>query len=215
MNELSIPTTTIAATVLSSSTGLRAYFPLFALGIAASLGLVPLEKNFEVLTNPILLVVLGGLSVLEVVADKFPAVDHVSDIIHTVIRPIMGAVIFAGTDNIVSMHSSVVAGGLGLLLAGGVHSAKALTRPAVTASTVGVGNPVVSIIEDVLVVLLVVLALVVPIIALVLLVLVGLLFFLMVRGIFRRLRRRKQRQQTPVATIAGGGPSVDNSRRTG
>jgi hypothetical protein len=214
MNELSIPTTTIAATVLSSSTGLRAYFPLFALGIAASLKLVPLEKNFEVLTNPILLAVLGALSVLELVADKFPAVDHVSDIIHTVIRPIMGAVIFAGTDNIVSMNSPVVAGGLGLLLAGGVHSAKALTRPAVTASTVGMGNPVVSIIEDVIVVLLVVLAVLAPIIALILLVLVGLLFFLLVRAIFRRLRRRKQRQQNQMATVAGE-PSADNNRRSG
>ena len=210
MNELSIPTTTIAATVLSSSTGLRAYFPLFALGIAASLNLVPLEKNFQVLTNPILLAVLGALSILELVADKFPAVDHVSDIIHTVIRPIMGAIIFAGTENIVSMHNSVVAGGLGLLLAGGVHSAKALTRPAVTASTVGVGNPVVSIIEDVIVVLLVVLAVLVPVVALGLLVLVGLLFFLIVRAIFRRLRRRKQRQQNPAATIASGGSSINN-----
>ena len=214
MNELSIPTTTIAATVLSSSTGLRAYFPLFALGIAASLHLVPLEKNFEVLTNPILLAVLGALSVLELVADKFPAVDHVSDIIHTVIRPIMGAVIFAGTDNAVSMNSPIVAGGLGLLLAGGVHSAKALTRPAVTASTVGMGNPVVSIIEDVIVLLLVVLAVLAPIIALILLVLVGLLFFLLVRAIFRRLRRRKQRQQNQMATVAGG-PSADNNRRSG
>lgn len=213
MNELSIPTTTIAATVLSSSTGLRAYFPLFALGIAAAAGLVPLEPNFQVLTNPILLVVLGALSVLELLADKFPAVDHVSDIIHTVIRPIMGAIIFAGTDNVVSMHSPVVAGVLGLVLAGGVHGAKALTRPAVTASTVGVGNPVVSIIEDVIVVLLVVLAVLVPVIALVLLVLVGLLFFLMVRGIFRRLRRRKQRQQNQPAMVAGG-PPADNSRKT-
>jgi hypothetical protein len=214
MNELSIPTTTIAATVLSSSTGLRAYFPLFALGIAAAAGLVPLEKNFEVLTNPILLAVLGALSILEVVADKVPAVDHVSDIIHTVIRPIMGAIIFAGTDNAVSMQSPVVAGGLGLLLAGGVHSAKALTRPAVTASTVGVGNPVVSIIEDVIVVFLVVLAVLVPIVALVLLVLIGALFFLLVRAIFRRWRRRKQRQQNQTATVAGG-PPADNSRRTG
>jgi membrane protein implicated in regulation of membrane protease activity len=214
MNELSIPTTTIAATVLSSSTGLRAYFPLFALGIAAAVGLVPLEKNFEILTNPILLAVLGALSILELVADKVPAVDHVSDAIHTVIRPVMGAIIFAGTDNAVSMQSPIVAGGLGLLLAGGVHSAKALTRPAVTASTVGIGNPIISTIEDVVVILLVVLAVLVPIVALVLLLLVALLFFLVVRAIFRRLRRRKQRQQNQPATVAGG-PPVDNSRRSG
>jgi lipopolysaccharide export LptBFGC system permease protein LptF len=38
----------------------------------------------------------------------------------------------------------------GLLMAGGVHAAKATVRPVVTATTVGIGNPVVSTIEDVI-----------------------------------------------------------------
>ncbi|PKO21858.1 MAG: DUF4126 domain-containing protein, partial [Chloroflexi bacterium HGW-Chloroflexi-1] len=37
----------------------------------------------------------------------------------------------------------------GLLVAGGVHAVKATARPVITATTAGIGNPVVSVIEDV------------------------------------------------------------------
>lgn len=207
MDPLSMTTTTIASVVLSASSGLRAYLPLFALGIAVVAGVVPLEHGYEILTNPLVLTALGALSILELVADKFPAVDHVSDIIHTVVRPIMGGVIFGNTQNLVSANGgalgSVLAYVVGGVLAGGVHGVKALSRPAVTATTVGVGNPVVSILEDIAVIGLVVLAIIVPVVALILLILFGVLFALMIRWAWRRLRRRKQQKQ--VAKIAGTG----------
>ncbi len=205
MDPLSLTTTTIASVVLSSSTGLRAYLPLLVLGIAVIAGIVPLEHGYEILTNPIVLAVLGVLSILEIVADKVPAVDHISDIIHTIIRPVMGAVIFADTDNLVSANSGVLAAIIGATLAGGVHGVKALSRPAVTTTTVGVGNPVVSIIEDIAVIALVVLAVVIPVVALLLLILVAVLFALLIRWAWRRLRRRKQRQQQPPTAVAGTG----------
>ncbi len=141
---------------------------------------------------------MGLLSLLEFVADKIPVVDHVSDAIHTVIRPVMGAVIFSGTKNLVSPDSSVLAAGIGLVLAGSVHGLKALSRPVVTATTVGFGNPVVSLIEDIAVVGFVVLAILIPILAVILLVLFVLLFILIVRAIWRRLRRRKRQQGAMV-----------------
>ena len=190
-------TTTLASTVLSSSSGLRAYLPLFALGIGAIAGVIPLEPGYQILTNPLILAVLGLLSILEMVADKFPAIDHVSDLIHTVIRPVMGAVIFSGTNNLVSAHSGIAAAGIGLVLAGGVHGMKALSRPVVTGTTFGFGNPVVSIIEDIATISFVVLAILIPVIALILFVLFVLLFLLLIRWAWRRLRRRK-RQQTAV-----------------
>lgn len=198
-------TTTIAATVLSSSSGLRAYLPLFALGLAVVAGVVPLDHGYGILTNPLVLGALGVLSILEIVADKIPGVDHVSDVIHTVVRPIMGAVIFGTTNNAVSANNAVVAAIIGGVLAGGVHGAKALSRPAVTATTVGVGNPVVSILEDVAVIGLVVLALIIPIAALVLLVLLFGSFVLMFRWVWRLVRRRKERKQ--AGNIAGTGAS--------
>ncbi|HEY7349333.1 MAG TPA: DUF4126 domain-containing protein [Ktedonobacterales bacterium] len=206
MDPLSITTTTIASVVLSSSSGLRAYLPLFALGIAVIAGVVPLEHGYEILTNPLVLGALGVLSVLEIVADKVPAVDHVSDIIHTVIRPVMGGLIFANTDNLVSVNNGVVAAIIGAALAGGMHGVKALSRPVVTATTAGVGNPVVSIIEDVAVIGLVVLAVIVPVVALILLILLVALFALLIRWAWRKLRRRKQQKQ--AASVAGTGTGI-------
>lgn len=195
MDPLSLTTTTIASVVLSSSSGLRAYLPLFALGLAVWAGVVPLEHGYGVLTNPLVLGALGVLSILELVADKIPGVDHVSDVIHTVIRPVMGGIIFANTDNVVSANSGIAAAAIGAVLAGGVHGVKALSRPVVTASTVGVGNPIVSILEDVATIALVVLAVIVPVVALVLLVLVAVVFFLVIRWAVLLVRRRKERKQ--------------------
>lgn len=199
-------TTTLASTVLSSSSGLRAYLPLFALGIGAIAGVIPLESGYQqILTNPLVLVALGLLSILEIVADKFPAVDHVSDVIHTVIRPVMGAVIFSGTNNLVSAHSGILAAGIGLVLAGGVHGIKALSRPVVTGTTFGFGNPVVSIIEDIATISFVVLAILIPVLALILLILFVGVFLLIVRWAWRRLRRRKRRQAAVVDAGRSGG----------
>ncbi len=207
MDPLSMTTTTIAAVVLSSSSGLRAYLPLFALGIAVVAGVVPLQHGYEILTNPLVLGALGVLSILEIVADKVPAVDHVSDVIHTVIRPIMGAVIFGSTQNLVSANGgtlgTVLAPIIGGVLAGGVHGAKALSRPVVTATTVGAGNPVVSILEDIATIALVVLGVIFPVLALILLILFVLFFALIIRWAWRRLRRRKQQKQ--AANVAGSG----------
>jgi hypothetical protein len=206
MDPLSLTTTTIASVVLSSSTGLRAYFPLFVLGLAVVAGVVPLEHGYGVLTNPLVLGALGILSILELVADKIPGVDHISDVIHTVVRPIMGAVIFANTDNVLSVNNDLVAAVVGAALAGGVHAAKATSRPAVTATTVGVGNPVVSILEDVAVVALVLLAVLVPVVALILLVLIAVGFVLVIRWGLRLLRRRKAKKDITNytgTTVAG------------
>jgi large-conductance mechanosensitive channel len=211
-------TMTIAAFVLSSSTGLRAYLPIFALGLAAATGVIPhaqtaLGDTYGALTNPIVLTVLGALSVLELVADKVPGVDHVSDVIHTAIRPVMGAIIFAGTNNVVSHANPVLAGAIGLALAGGVHATKALAvRPTSTVTTAGIGNPVISIIEDVVSVVMSALAVFAPIIALILFLIFAVLVFFMVRWGIRRLRQRRQRKQAAkmAQTVSQG-----SSQRTG
>ncbi len=209
MDPLSMTTTTIAAVVLSSSSGLRAYLPLFVLGIAVVSGVVPLEHGYAILTNPLVLGALGVLSVLEIVADKIPGVDHISDVIHTAVRPIMGAVIFGTTQNVVSAHwgmvGAIAAPVIGAALAGGVHGVKALSRPVVTATTVGVGNPIVSVIEDIATVVLSILGVIFPIVALVLLLIVVVFFFLLIRWAYRMLQRRKQRKQAKAAGSGAGG----------
>lgn len=209
MDPLSMTTTTIAAVVLSSSSGLRAYLPLFALGIGVLSGVVPLEHGYGIITNPLVLGALGILSVLEIVADKVPGLDHISDVVHTAVRPIMGAVIFGTTDNLVSanggMVGAIAAPIIGGLLAGGVHGVKALSRPVVTATTVGIGNPIVSVIEDIATVALTILGIIFPIVALILLIVVVLLFLAMIRWAYRILQRRKQQKQAKAAGSGAGG----------
>jgi len=116
----------------------------------------------------------------------------------------MGALIFSGSQNLVSMTSTPLAAGLGLVLAGGVHGMKALSRPVVTATTVGFGNPVVSTIEDIVTIVLTVLSIALPVIALILLILFVALFLLVIRWAWRRLRRRKRQQQAKVAGTGTG-----------
>ncbi len=93
---------------------------------------------------------LAILLIIEMTVDKIPAVDSLNDTIQTVVRPAAGAILFAANANVISEMSPVLAMICGLLVAGGVHAAKATVRPVVTATTVGVGNPVISTIEDVI-----------------------------------------------------------------
>ena len=70
----------------------------------------------------------------------------------------------AASTGVVSKVDPVVAIVLGLLTAGAVHTAKSvLVRPAVTATTAGAANPVVSVVEDVIALMLSVVAVVLPV----------------------------------------------------
>ncbi len=141
----------LAAFGLSAATGLNAYLPLLIVGLLARYtDLITLKAPWDTLTNPWVLGVLVILLAIEVVVDKIPAVDSVNDTIQTIIRPVAGAILFAASANVISEMSPVLGMICGLLMAGGVHAAKATVRPVITATTAGIGNPVVSTIEDVL-----------------------------------------------------------------
>jgi hypothetical protein len=120
------------------------------------------------------LVVLG---VVEFLVDKVPAADTVNDIIQTFIRPTAGAILFAASANVVTDLSTVLSLILGLLVAGGVHATKTTVRPMVTATTGGIGNPVVSTVEDIVSTTLALLAVVLPWLVL-LVAVVGIVLFL-------------------------------------
>ena len=121
-------------------------------------------------------------------ADKLPAVNHINDLIQTLIRPAAGAIAFAASANVVTDVSPVLALAAGLLVAGTVHVAKAgAVRPMVTATTGGAGNIPVSIAEDVVSTVLSFLAIVLP-------VLVGTLMVVLAAFIIYWLYRRANRR---------------------
>ena len=187
----------LAALGLSSTAGLRAYLPLFAVGLGSDVmvpggnTLIPLRPEFTSLGSPVILGILGLLVLGEFTVDKLPVVDHLSDIVHTVIRPLSGALIMAGTANTLSDTHALLAAVSGGMLALAFHGVKAGTRPVVTATTAGFGNTVVSIIEDVLVVIAAALLILSPIIGVILLIVVALLFVRLITRAFRRLRGKK------------------------
>jgi len=140
----------LAAFGLAAATGLNAYLPLLIVGLLARFtDLITLAPPWNALENPWVLGVLAVLLVIEMTVDKIPAVDTANDVIQTVMRPAAGAILFAASGNVISDISPVLAMICGLLMAFSVHAAKATVRPVVTATTGGIGNPVVSVAEDV------------------------------------------------------------------
>ena len=147
---------------LSTSAGLNAYIPLLVVAVLARLTpLVTLNEPYDALTSWWVIGVLAVLLVIEILVDKVPAVDTVNDVIQTFIRPAAGAILFAATTNTIGVHP-VLAAVCGVILAGGVHAVKAGGRPVVAAATAGVGNPIVSTVEDIVSFVASVLAIVAP-----------------------------------------------------
>ena len=150
---------------LSASAGLNAYIPLLVIGVIDHYtDLLTLQKPWDTLSNPWILILLGILLIIEMLADKVPAVNHINDAIQTIVRPAAGAIAFAASANIITNMNPVLALALGLLVAGGVHAAKAgMVRPVVTATTGGTANIPVSIAEDIAATGVSILAVLVPI----------------------------------------------------
>jgi hypothetical protein len=137
---------------LSASAGLNAYIPLLVIGVIGHYfpNTLKLSQPWDLIANPWILILLGVLVIIEMIADKVPAVNHINDLIQTVVRPAAGAIAFAASAKVITDINPVLALACGLLMAGGVHVAKAAAlRPAVTATTGGAGNVPVSIAEDV------------------------------------------------------------------
>ncbi|HNS39520.1 MAG TPA: DUF4126 domain-containing protein [Promineifilum sp.] len=180
-----------AAFGLSGSAGLNAYIPLLLVALAARFPLnnplIKLQPPFDLMGNWWIIGLLIILLVVEIVADKVPAVDTVNDGIQTFVRPAAGALLFAGSANVITDIHPLLALIAGLLVAGGVHATKTAVRPAVTVTTAGIGNPVVSMLEDITAFVISLLAIIVPIIAAFLM--AGFLIFVFL--IVRRWRRRR------------------------
>jgi len=152
---------------LSASAGLNAYIPLLVVGVVAHYfpNMLTLNSPWNTLANPWILILLVILVIVEMLADKVPAVNHVNDLIQTVVRPAAGAIAFAASAKVVTNMSPVLALACGLLVAGSVHVVKsAAVRPMVTATTGGAGNVPVSIAEDIISTVVSILAIVIPLV---------------------------------------------------
>jgi hypothetical protein len=146
-------------------------------------------------------------------ADKSASLARMSDTVQTVVRPLAGAIILAGTDNWLSQQAPLAAGLFGALLALAVHGLKVALRHAVDTLSDGVDDMIASTVEDALAVALVLALLLSPLAGLVLLVVAGVVAFRTLPRLWRRYRllvgvRRDTASGSVLGTVAYAAPSV-------
>lgn len=197
----------LTGTGLALAAGLNAWIPLVLLGaLDRFTGLVELPPAWSWLANEWVLGVLAVLLLVELVADKIPAVDAVNDVVQTVVRPTAGGIVFgsgttattvAVTDPAAFFASNQwVPIAVGAAIALVVHLAKAGFRQLANAATAGFAAPLLSAGEDAGSLLVAVLAVVVPV--LVVIAIAGLVVAIVV--LVRRRRRRNAGRPAPEGT---------------
>ena len=135
---------------LAMASGLNTYLPLLAMALFARYSnFVQVSPKFQWLVSDQMLIVLILLVLAEVLADKFPGLDHVWDFIHTLLRPAAGAIAAGATVTTDNLFETAVVMVMGGSLASATHAAKATVRLASTSKTMGAANPILSIVEDV------------------------------------------------------------------
>jgi hypothetical protein len=172
---------------LAAACGFRVFLPLLALGAAARAELVPLAGGFEWLASTPALAAFGVATAFEVGAYYVPWLDHLLDVAATPAAVAAGALASASvlTDLPPLLQWSVALVGGGTA-AGVVQGATSLLRLGSSATTGGLGNPVVATGEWVAAATTAVLAILVPALALLVL---GALLFAITRFARRVLRR--------------------------
>lgn len=185
------------------ASGINAYAVVLLLGLMGATGgsdEVPLS-----LQRTDVLVVAALLFLCEAVADKIPYVDTVWDAVHTVVRPVAGAVVaalLAGHDGSLPQLAAAAVGGSTALAS---HLVKAGTRMAVNTSPEPVTNITLSLVEDLAVAALVVFALFHPLAAALIAGTLLALGIATVVFLFSRIRRFWRRRKERRAARAGGG----------
>jgi len=172
----------------SLAAGVNLYATVAILGLASRYGWVELPEQFKVFDNNWVIGVAGILYVVEFIADKIPWVDSIWDSIHTLIRPIGGAVIAVASLGEASPTMTGLIALLGGVVAAGSHVTKAGTRVAANTSPEPFSNWFLSLAEDAFVVGLSLITLKFPLLALGISVVILLLIALLFRKIWKWMR---------------------------
>ncbi len=159
------------AIALAASAGLRAWLPLLLAGGLARLGVLDLGSSFAFLGSDKALMLFGVATIVELLGDKVPAVDHALDVIGTPLRPAAGALLAASVLGTVSdpLTALVLGTAVGAPAALVPHVAKSALRMVSTTLTGGLANPFLSLLEDAIAILTFVLAILVPVLVVLLL----------------------------------------------
>ncbi|MEM9924689.1 MAG: DUF4126 domain-containing protein [Cyanobacteria bacterium P01_D01_bin.50] len=181
---------------LSAACGFRVFIPPLALSIAAHSEAVQLSTEWQWLGTYPALITLGIAATVEVLAYFIPLVSNSLDSVEIALAPIAGMFVTASSLSVAGEFNPVIVWTVAAI-AGGVTAetvevATSLTRLVASGTTVGMGGPIVSIVEAISSIVLSILAISVPILAMLLVI------FLVVHGARRILRffsKRKRREK--------------------
>jgi hypothetical protein len=178
---------------LATLAGVNLYLTVFATGLEIHfhwINLAPQYQSLEVLGNPWIIGIAGALYFLEFFADKIPWVDSIWDAVHTVIRPIGGALlaiqVLGHPSPALTIIVALLAGGTSLL----THTAKAATRLASNTSPEPVSNIGLSLGEDAAVLGGLTLVNLSPLLALIIFLIAIVAFFYFARKILRSIKNK-------------------------
>ena len=136
------------AYALTTTAGLRGFLTLFAASVAAHYHVIHPSGAFAWLASDTATIVLGVFALVELVADKVPALDNALHVVSFAVRPIAGAILVGGTvhtDNPGTLYAGMALGALNSLV---VHGSSAAARAASTVTTLGTANAPISAGED-------------------------------------------------------------------
>jgi len=137
------------AFALTTTAGLRGFLALLVASLAAHAGWIHLNAPYAWLGTDAASVVLAVFAVLEILADKFPAIDNALHVLYFVVRPAAAAILVGGTVHTPNQGELIGLMVLGALNAFVIHGASATARAASTATTLGIANPILSVGEDI------------------------------------------------------------------
>jgi len=152
------------AIALAACAGLRAWLPLLLAGALSRAGYLQLGDSFQFLGSNKALTLFAIATVLELLGDKIPALDHALDVLGTPLRPAAGALLASSVLGQLSdpLTAVVLGTALGAPAALVPHAAKSVLRAASTTLTAGLANPALSLLEDAATLMLFALAVLVP-----------------------------------------------------
>jgi Domain of unknown function (DUF4126) len=189
----------------SLAAGVNLYATVAVLGLASRYGWVQLPEQFGAFNNPWIIGIAAALYLVEFVADKIPWVDSLWDSVHTVIRPIGGALIAVAALGRASPFIQALTALVGATVAAGGHVTKAGARVAINTSPEPFTNWIASLLEDIFVVGLSLLTLKFPILSLVVCAFILVAIVVLARRIWQWMRPRPQiSTEGPVANSSLG-----------
>ena len=173
---------------LAASVGFRVFVPLFALSLASYFNVWELNESWQWRGSLAAVITLGVATLVEIFAYYIPYIDNLLDTIAVPLAAIAGTAVMVSTvvdlSPVVTWAMAIIAGGG---TAAAIKGASGATRLTSTATTGGLGNPVVSTVETGTSLVMSALSIFIPVLAAIGVVLILLFIF----WIYRKIRPRK------------------------